>query len=467
MQSPLAYSSDGSEHVMNIRVDDVIRITIEKNTDIEAESYNPGISEADILVNKGEFDPSLNLGLDETYDRQKTSLEIDSTTQGQINYNLSLSGKAVTGTSYELKWQNYRYNGNSPFLNLYSYYSSGLSLTLTQPLLKGFGIDMQLTSLNAAKNTVQAKKYAFDSAVVAKVSEAVKDYWNLVTARKGIEAAAVALTLAQKTSDEVNARIAAGMTAPVDIYAAEAETAVREEALLAAENNARNAENTLKAIMNVRLFGTRLELLSSPPEPTTPPTLDSIIEQAHKLRQDYQKALIDKKNKELFARYYKNQMLPDLSAIASYGQTGLDGQYHSTIDELASGKYYSWKIGLVLNIPIFNWKNRGNYTKADLELKQTGAAIREIEKNITVEAAEAYNNLNYAIKKIKASGKSLLAAEKTLAAEDGKFRAGLSTLNDLLKFQRDYAAAIYDEAKSRADYAKSLVELNRIQGLLP
>lgn len=282
-----------------------------------------------------------------------------------------------------------------------------------------------------------------------------------------IEAAAVALTLAQKTSDEVNARIAAGMTAPVDIYAAEAETAVREEALLAAENNAKNAENTLKGIMNIGLFGTRLEPLSSPPDPAAPPPLESIIDQALKLRQDYQKALIDKKNKELFASYYKNQMLPDLSAIASYGQTGLDGQYHSTIDELASGKYFSWKIGLVLNVPIFNWKNRGNYTKADLELKQTGAAIREIEKNITVEAAEAYNNLNYAIKKIKASGKSLLAAEKSIAAEDGKFRAGLSTLNDLLKFQRDYATALYDEAKSRADYAKSLVELNRIQGLLP
>ncbi|MCG6553820.1 MAG: TolC family protein, partial [Candidatus Magnetominusculus sp. LBB02] len=229
-----------------LTVDDVIRKTIENNTDVEAQSYNPKISEADVLINKGEFDPSLNLGLDETYDRQKQSLDINSTAEGQINYNVSLAGKAITGTSYELKWQNYRYNGNSPFLNLYSYYSSGLSLTLTQPLLKGFGVDIQLTNLNAAKNTVQMRKYDYSAVVVKKVSDAVKDYWDLVTARKNIEAAKTALTLALKTCDEVKARIASGMAAPVEIYAALAETAVREEALLEAENNARNAENTLK-----------------------------------------------------------------------------------------------------------------------------------------------------------------------------------------------------------------------------
>ncbi|MBF0456475.1 MAG: TolC family protein [Nitrospirae bacterium] len=466
-QSPSTCHSEQSEYIINLTVDDVIRETIEKNTDIEAESYNPKISGADVMVSKGEFDLSLNVGLDETYDRQQPSLDINSTAEGQINYNASLSGKAVTGTQYELKWQNYRYNGNSPFLNLYSYYSSGLSLTLTQPLLKGFGVDIQLTNLNAAKNTVQIKKYAYDAAVVAKVSLAVKDYWDLVAARKGIEAAAIALTLAQKTCDEVNARIAAAMAAPVDIYAAEAETAIREEALLEAEKNAKNAENTLKGIMNIRLSDTRLQLMSRPPEPAEPPPLETIVEEALKGRQDYRKALVEKKNKELFARYYKNQTLPDLNAIASYGQSGLDGQYHTTIDELTSGNYFSWKFGLVLNVPIFNWKNRGNRMKADFEVRQTGAALREIEKTIQVEAAEAYNNLIYAIKKIRASGKSLLAAEKLLEVEEGKFRAGLSTLNDLLKFQRDYAAAVYDEAKSMTDYAKSRVELNRIQGLLP
>ncbi|WP_420265897.1 TolC family protein [Candidatus Magnetominusculus dajiuhuensis] len=454
-------------HTLPLTVDDVIRLTIEKNTGIEAEGYNPKISEADILVNKGEFDPSLNLGLDETYDRQKQSLDINSTAEGQIDYNVSLSGKAVTGTLYELKWQNYRYNGNSPFLNLYSYYSSGLSLTLTQPLLKGFGVDIQLTNLNVAKNTLQMKKHAYGAAVVAKVSEAVKDYWDLVSARKNIEAAATALTLAQQTCDEVNARIKAGMAAPVDIYSAEAETAVREEAVLEAEKNAKNAENTLKGIMNIELTGTRLETVSRPPDPALPLPLESIVQQAYQSRQDYQQALLNKKNKELLASYYKNQLLPDLNAVASYGQSGLNGQYHSTIDDLTSGNYFSWKFGLVLNVPIFNWKNRGNLMKADFEARQADAALREIKKTIELEATGAYNNLTYAIKKIKAAGKSLLAAEKLLEAEQGKFRAGLSTLNDLLKFQRDYAAAVYDEAKSRADYAKSLVELNRVQGLLP
>lgn len=467
VQSPAECSSEPSEQILNLTVSDVIRLTIEKNTDIESESYNPRIAEADIMTSKGDFDPSMKIGLDESYDRQKQSLDINSTTEGQINYNATLSGKAPTGTLYELKWQNYRYNGNSAFLNLFSYYSSGLSLTLTQSLLRGFGLGVQLTNLNVAKNTLQIKKYAYDAAVVAKVSEAVKDYWELVSTRKAIESAEIALNLARQTCNEVNARIAAGMAAPVDIYAAEAELAVREEALLEAEKTAKNAENTLKGVMNIALVGTALVTLSMHSEPSPPPTLESITQQALQLRQDYQQALIEKKNRELLSRYYKNQLLPDLSAIASYGQSGMDGQYHSTIDELTSGKFFSWKLGVVLNIPIFNWTNRGTSMRADLELRRSDAALREIEKKVTLETAEALNNLNYAIKKIAASGKSLKAAEIALEAESGKFRAGMSTLNDLLKFQRDYSSALYDEAKSRAEYAKSLVELNRVQGLLP
>ncbi len=465
-----------SEQTLNLTVDEVIRTTISQNTAIEAESYTPGISEADIMVKKGEFDPSFNLELNETYDRQKQSLEVLSTAQGQINYNASLTGKATTGTEYELKWQNYKYHGNSPYLSMYSYFSSGLSLTLKQPLLKGFlGLGIQLTNLNVAKNTFQMSKYAYDAAVVKKAADAAKGYWELTTTRKAIEAATIALALAQKTRDEVAARIASGMAAPVDIYTAEAEVAVREEALLLAEKNAVNAENTLKGIMNVNLLNTRIETVSKPPSPAEPPTLrrglltpfESIVDQALKVRQDYQQTLIDKKNKDLLVRYYKNQQLPDLSAVASYGQIGLDSSFNHTMDELTSGNYFSWKAGLLLNIPIFNWKNRGNRIKAELEARQIDATLREIKKTIEVEAAEAYNNLNYGIKKIKASGKSLIAAEKKLEAQDGMFKAGLTTLNDLLTFQRDYATAVYDEARARAEYAKYLVELNRIQGLLP
>ncbi|MCG6553369.1 MAG: TolC family protein, partial [Candidatus Magnetominusculus sp. LBB02] len=238
-------------------------------------------------------------------------------------------------------------------------------------------------------------------------------------------------------------------------------------ALLEAENNARNAENTLKGIMNMELSGAGLETISRQPVPVEPPAIESVIEQAFQYRQDYQKALLDKKNKELLARYYKNQTLPELNAAASYGQSGLDGQYRTTVDDLTSGNYFSWRAGLVLNIPIFNWKNRGNRMKADFEVRQSDAVLREIKKTIELEAALAHNNLNYAIQKIKAAEKSLLAAKKLLEAEEGKFKAGLSTINDLLKSQRDYAAAVYNEAKARSEYAKSLTEINRVQGLLP
>ncbi len=42
----------------------------------------------------------------------------------------------------------------------------------------------------------------------------------------------------------------------------------------------------------------------------------------------------------------------------------------------------------------------------------------------------------------------------------------MATMNDVLKFQEEYAKALSSEKKAHVDYAKAVIELERVKGTL-
>ncbi|MBF0564716.1 MAG: TolC family protein [Nitrospirae bacterium] len=456
----------GERVPLKLTIEETIELVKKQNLSLRVDSYKPGIAEADLLVKWGNFDPLVSLDVNDSYMKQSSPSIIDNSEQRVFNYNASVSGTIPTGTGYELKWNNLEFIGNSPFLTLNRYHSTDLDLSLKQPVLKGFGVDVQLANVRVSKNAVDMAKLDYGSAVVAKVADAVIQYWDLSSALASLESAGLALSLAESTDKEVKAKIKAGAMARVDVYTTEAEIAEREESLIESEKKARDADNNLKAMINLENTDERLDPVSTPPEGVQAESPEDIIKEALASRQDYQRVLVEKKSKEILAAYYKNQMLPDLSLQAEYGYGGLGTDYKAALNQLFDdGK--SWKIGFMLTVPIGNRKNVGNYHRAKFELEQMDSSILQLEQTIRVSVKEALTAVLYAQKKAAAATKTRIASEKKLEAEDGKFKAGLAALNDVLKFQRDYANSVYEEKKAKNDFAKALVNLNRVKGRMP
>ena len=71
-----------------------------------------------------------------------------------------------------------------------------------------------------------------------------------------------------------------------------------------------------------------------------------------------------------------------------------------------------------------------------------------------------------AIKALDATRKTTLASKKSLEAEQAKFAAGRSTTLDVLIAQEEYSRALSQQNLTNANYAGTLAELDRIQGLI-
>jgi outer membrane protein TolC len=164
--------------------------------------------------------------------------------------------------------------------------------------------------------------------------------------------------------------------------------------------------------------------------------------------------------------YYKNQMLPDLDLVGSAGLSGLDTSHGGAFDSVASGDYYTWEIGLVLEIPIGNRAQKGQYLRAKHEAELAELRIKKLRQEITVDVRTALRAVELARESVRASGRSRVASEKRLEAEEERFRRGMATLNDVLTFQKEYADAISSEKRAIADYASSSVSLRRASGTL-
>jgi outer membrane protein TolC len=455
-----------AQDAIQLSIDDSVLLSLEKNLGLKVERYNPSIASQDILIEEGAFDPSLNFDFSQTYDKSLSPSIVTSTERRSHDMALSLTGKIETGTEYSLEWSYQRFRGDSTFLTLNPYHLTELNLIVSQPLLKGFGKETQTAMVRAAGEDLDASKYQFREEAENLIVSTIKAFYDVLLAQESLEIAEFSLSLAEKILLEVRAKIKAGLLAPVEIYAAEAEVSQREELLLSVENNLEDARDLLKRVLGVQDWDTEVALIK--PETPSPelPNLGDSLQDALRYRSDLKQALLEKDKKRILTRFYKNQNLPDLSIFGGISFSGLGDSTSDAFDRFDDGTDNNWQIGLSLQIPIFMRESRGRYLRAKYEESQAGSALKDLRQQIELEVRQGLRALSLSIKKMRASRRTRIAREKRLQAEDGRFSEGITILNDLLQFQDEYARSLFDEKKSEFDYHLSIAAFEKMKGTI-
>ncbi|MDP2167484.1 MAG: TolC family protein [Thermodesulfovibrionales bacterium] len=447
-----------------------VDISLERNLSIAEENLLSMMAEAEALSRKGEFEPALKFGLNQAYSREQAVSLIASPEARSAGYDISLGGKVKTGAAYELKWAGGRVKSSAnPFLTVNPYYSSDLTLSLTQPLLKGFGKSVQESSLNVARNNVSISRLNAEAKAEDIVAKTAGAYWNLYYARSRYEVAGLSVELAQNLQKEVMARIEAGALAPVEIYKADAELAQRQEALIRDRKAVFDAEDALKEAMNLEDWDSEIVVMQTPPEPgaeTETEGFEKAVNEAVQSRSDYMAALAEHKGKAIMSRFYKNQRLPELDLIASSGLNGISSSQGDAIDETGSGRYYSWTVGVSVSIPLGNKGAKGSYLKAKREEERAELNVMALRQRIAFEVREALRAVKLYCQSVAAARATKAASYARLEAEEARFRLGMATVNDVFRFEQEYSQTLSSEKRAISDYATAVIMLEKAKGTL-
>ena len=465
---------------------DAIIRTLSNNVSIAVESFNSKVKKETIIESLSEFDATLGLELSTGRKTQQLASAFSSPNRmanDNDNWDLSLSQKLVTGANYQFDFTNNRNKTNSKTAGLNPSYSSEFQLSLTQPLLKNFGVDLNKRNIHIANNDVDISDYEFKAKAIDVVSDVENTYWDFVFTLGDLEVKQKSLERAKDLQKRVKAQVLVGIMAPIETLQAESEVASREEFLLTAQDVIEDNQDKLKNILNID-FSSPEGL--SPIYPSSQADVlmedfnfNEIVKMALANRPDYLAKKKDLENKDILVKYQENQIYPSVDLVGSLGINGLSGEaititsgtfqgkssyggnYGNSLSDALSTKYYNWEFGVKFSYPLGNRSAKSKLSASRLEKAQSILSIKGLEKKIILEVRESARQLKTDSKRIKAANVAKKLADEKLKAEEKKFEVGLSTSFNVLKFQEDLAEAQSNVIKTIIDYKQSRIRFRK------
>ncbi len=468
-----------------------LQLALRNNFQIAIQRMQTEISDQQVVREESAFDPtaSVTVAKDRSVRQTGSALALPPENEAEeIQWDAGIANRWRTGTETELLFTNRRDETNSAFAGLNPSYTSDLILSLTQPLLKDFGLGINTTGIRIAANNREISDYQFKEAVMEILFDVESNYWELVYAREELLVKQESLRLAEDFLEITRRKVEVGVLPEVDILQAEAERAAREEGVITAEDAVRDAEDLLRKALNLtadpRYWEVRLIPSDDPAMETQVAPLEDVLRTALTRRPDLNQARIDLENKHIQLKYARNQILPRLDLVGSLGLSGLagnsqpvaqgpgvvfspfDGNYSEALEELRSKDHYDYSIGLQLAYPLGNRAARSEKVMADLETQQALFSLRDLENEAIAVVREAYRQIETNRKRTAAATAARKLAEERLRTETRRFEVGLATSYNVLEFQEKLAVAKSNELRARVDHRESLMNLERVQGTL-
>jgi outer membrane protein TolC len=183
-------------------------------------------------------------------------------------------------------------------------------------------------------------------------------------------------------------------------------------------------------------------------------------------RPDIHAARLSLQSAGINVAYQKNQLLPKLDLSANLGITGVGDKSPRGWESLRDGEFPSWQVKLSLEIPLGNRGAKSKYAKSLLEQKKALAQYKSLENLVIVELRSAIRELYTAMYRVETAKKTRELAEKQLANEENKFRAGIITLFQVQDTEEKLTEARIVESNALLDYQRALVKLDKAKGSL-
>jgi len=460
-----------------------ISAALENNLDIKISRIEPLSAAARITGAWGPYDPALTGGIsmaERKYpggliDIQGVTIRAPSSKVAFVRGNLGLQGLIPTGTSYNLAYSSRRHKsyggsvfgggGGEP-----AEYTGDISLELTQSLLRGLGLDVNLAQIHIAAINKEISEFELMRTVMQTVADVQSAYWELVFARENLEVRKKSLAVARDLLDRNRRRLAIGTAARFEVDQAEAGVAVREADIIAARAAVRDAEDRLKQVMNMRddeAYWTAEIVVTDTAEMVDRAiSLDDEIRLAHAERPEILQARKNIEAAETNLRVARNRVLPQVDVFGSYGFSSRQLSYPKELEYLVRADDYAYAYGVTASVPIGNRTARAERIAAEHALKQAKLQLERFKHNIAVEIRQAVRNVTTNMRLVDANRATRELREKTLDDEQTRYEVGVSTSYQVLEVEEQLAEARSGELRAIIDYRKALVALDLADGTI-
>jgi outer membrane protein TolC len=391
------------------------------------------------------------------------------------------------GTQLSVAYNNSRQTLNSSRTSYSPFTSSNLGFTVTQPLLRGFGLAVNRRFIRIAKNEKKIADLLLRQQLIATVYGVVRLYTDLVALYEDVKVKEETLGSAEKLYSDTKARVDEGTQAPIELTRANAQVyGIRQDVI-----NARGLLEEQEAIVKnviTRRSSDDVEVLNARviptdsidvPEKDDVRPIQDLLAEAFTNRPDLRQAGIQIDNSQISLEGSRNNLLPEIDLVGVAQNNALAGQpnpmasnvdptfiggYGNALEQLATRKYPTYGIGLNLNLPLRNRIAQADLARDEIQVRQTQIRFEQLRKQAQLEVEDALVAMRRARSSYEASLQSQALQQESLEAEQAKFDVGASTSFFIVQYQSYLAQARSTVVVAKSAYLKARAALERAVG---
>jgi len=489
-------SSQASAPIRRLSVNDAVALALEQNLGIQIERYNPQIDDMSIAQTRAAWAPTLTSSLLNTSTANPATSTFSGgqskVTDGLFQTGLGVEQRLSTGANYNVSWNGNRSTSTNFFNNYDPQLRSNVSLNVTQPLLRNWKIDDVRQELQINQKIREISDVNLRAATVETTRNVKNAYWDLAFAIDNLTVQRQSLDLARRLLGDNEKRVQIGTMAPIDIVEAQSEVARNQESVIVAEAAIKQSEDRLRVLIfdpsMPDFWTTTLEPTDAAPFADVALDVDGAVQRAMANRSEVRQGKNGLQQDDITIRYLRNQILPEVNAVASYGLVGVGGTrleplslaslsggsiptrnilsqrgFGSVINDVFTNAYPAWSFGVNIGYPIGTSTSEANLAKARLQYAQAQASLRNVELQVAAQVRDAARQVQTNRQRVDTSRAARELAERRLEAEEKKMAAGIQTTFFVFQAQRDLAQARTNEVKAVLDYNKSQVDYEAVQ----
>jgi outer membrane protein len=504
-----------------LSLDEAIRRGLASNNDIEVSRTDVRIAEQSLRAFKGVYDPVFTL--QPNYQRSQT-------TGGRATNDFLLStdvsgfikpGGGTYGTFFNNNRtenafaQQQASSGTVSTGGNSAIYTSNLGFQYTQPLFRNFGIDRNRQQIRIARRRLEQSDVNFRQQASVTIALVQQAYWDLVFALRDQQNQQQNVNLARENLRITEARIQAGVAAPLIRAEIETELANRESLLLLSIQQVGIAENNLKRVVLRDAANPEWQQTIVPTDRPavglSSVSLADALRDATENRFELKRLRLENEINQVDIAYFRNQVKPQIDFNSRFSLQGLSlgnastdsifvrqftgndeilrqslntllppsaqipnplfevpgsprylsGGFNRSLANLFRSDAPNYSLGVTISFPFRNRTAKANLEAARITGERIAALTRRQEQDVIVEVRNAVQAVETARQRVLTARRAREAAERQLEGERQLFEAGRSTT--FLLFQRENTLnnARNAEIRAETDYNKAIAELQR------
>jgi len=403
--------------------------------------------------------------------------------------NVGIAQGFSTGTQVSLAFNNDHQSLNSLRNNYDPFTGSSLGLTVTQPLLRGFGSSLNRRFIHIANNNQKITSLLFEQQLIATVYGVTRLYTDLVALYEDVKNKEGSLALSQKLFTDTQAQVEEGTLARVEMTRANASVFSSRQDLINARGLLEEQEAILKTVLTktgnqdpqvqaARIIPT--DALGVPEKEEIRPIQD-LLSEAMAHRPDLSQANLQIENSEIGLKGSRNAVLPEVDLVGVAQNNGLAGTlnpslsgadaslvggYGTALDQIFTRKFPTYGIGLQVTLPIKNRIAEADLARDEIQLRQSQVRLRQLQNQARLEVEDSLIAMRRARSSYEAAVQARLLQEESLDAEQQKFSVGASTSFFVIQYESLVAQAKSTEVAAKSAYVKARAALQRATGAI-